>query len=92
MIDKFAIGISILFGFTGLMLTICDQTVFFVSFYQFPMSNVLCVCLRKESNIKKAQVETPPQVDMVNATGLQGNTLAIVQSGKHGGDFARCNK
>jgi len=29
---------------------------------------------------------------MVNAIGLQGNTLAIVQSGKHGGDFARCNK
>ncbi len=29
---------------------------------------------------------------MVNATRLQKNTLAIVQSGKHGGDFAGCNK
>jgi hypothetical protein len=29
---------------------------------------------------------------MVNATGLQGNTLAIIQSGKHGGNFTRCNK
>jgi hypothetical protein len=29
---------------------------------------------------------------MVNATGLQKNTLVAVQSGKHGGDFARCNK
>ncbi len=28
---------------------------------------------------------------MVNATGLQKNTSAAVQSGKHGGDFARCN-
>ncbi len=28
---------------------------------------------------------------MVNAIGLQKNTLATVQSGKHGGDFARCN-
>jgi hypothetical protein len=48
--------------------------------------------LKKENNIKKAQVETPPQVNMVNATGLQGNTLVAIQSGKHGGDFARCNK
>jgi hypothetical protein len=56
------------------------------------MSNVLCVCLKKKATSKKAWVETPPQVDMVNATGLQKNTLAIVQSGKHGGDFARCNK
>jgi hypothetical protein len=54
MIDKFAIGIFVLFGFTCVMLTICGQTVFFASFYQFPMSNVLCVCLRKESNIKKS--------------------------------------
>jgi hypothetical protein len=29
---------------------------------------------------------------MVNVIGLQKNTLAAVQSGKHGGDFARCNK
>ncbi len=28
---------------------------------------------------------------MVNATGLQKNTSAAVQSHKHGGDFARCN-
>ncbi len=28
---------------------------------------------------------------MVNATGLQKNTSAAVQSRKHGGDFARCN-
>jgi len=40
---------------------------------------------------KKARVETQPQVDMVNATGLQKNTSAAVQSHKHGGDFARCN-
>jgi hypothetical protein len=40
---------------------------------------------------KKARVETGPEVNMVNATGLQKNTSASVQSGKHGGDFARCN-
>ncbi len=28
---------------------------------------------------------------MVNATELQKNTSAVVQSRKHGGDFARCN-
>jgi hypothetical protein len=92
MIDKFAIQISIFFGFTCLMLTIYDQTKCFASFYPFPMSNVLCVCLKKKATSKKARVETPPQVDIVNATGLQKNTLAIIQSGKHGGDFARCNK
>jgi len=52
-----------------------------------------CVCAwEKKATSKKAWVETPPQVDMVNAIRLQKNTLAVVQSGKHGGDFARCNK
>jgi hypothetical protein len=92
MIDKFTIQIFILFGFTCLMLTIYDQTVCFGSFYPFPMSNVLCVCLKKKTTSKKALVETPSQVNMVNATRLQKNTLAAIQSGKHGGDFARCNK
>jgi hypothetical protein len=54
MIDKFAIRISVFFGFTCLMLTIYDKTVCFASFYPFPMYNVLCVCLRKESNIKES--------------------------------------
>ncbi len=59
MIDNFAIGIFVFFGFTCLMLTIYDQTVFLASFYQFLMSNMLCVCLRKESNIKKNLGQNP---------------------------------
>jgi hypothetical protein len=54
MIDKFAIRISIFLEFACLMLTIYEQTVCFPSFYPFPMYNVLCVCLRKESNIKES--------------------------------------
>ncbi len=59
MIDKFAIWISDFFGFTCLMLTIYDQIVCFASFYPFPMSNMLCVCLRKESNIKESSGWNP---------------------------------
>jgi hypothetical protein len=54
MIDKFAIRISSFFGLTCLMLIIYDEIVCFASFYPFPMYNVLCVCLRKESNIKES--------------------------------------
>jgi hypothetical protein len=53
MIDKFAIGISVFFGFTCFMLTIYDQTIFFASFYQFPMFNVLCVLEKRKQHKKK---------------------------------------
>jgi hypothetical protein len=54
MIEKFAIEIFVFFRFTCFMLTIYDQTVCFASFNPFPMYNMLCVCLKKESNIKES--------------------------------------
>jgi len=59
MINKFTIGIFVFFGFTSFMLIVYDQIVVLASFYQFPMSNVLCVRLRIESNIKKSLGRNP---------------------------------